>query len=149
MVSVSAPPHSSGINMPQQPSSPSFFSWSIGNFSARSYSRRMGRISVSMNWRTVSRMRIWSLLSEKSIERCRSDASTERRAKAAAKKAGLASRRAKRDLSAPGRLRRFAPYDGGRADFRGRQLFVVGFLLFLGVFQAVANFGFFAGFHFD
>src|SRR5580692_8345366 len=53
--------------MPQQPSSPSFLSWSAGNFSACSYSRRMGRISVSMNWRTVSRMRIWSLLSEKSI----------------------------------------------------------------------------------
>ncbi len=57
--------------MPQQPSSPSFLSWSAGNFSARSYSRRMGRISVSMNWRTVSRMRIWSLLSEKSMEKCK------------------------------------------------------------------------------
>jgi len=30
----------------------------------------------------VSRMRIWSLLSEKSIEKCTSDASTLRRAKA-------------------------------------------------------------------
>jgi hypothetical protein len=29
----------------------------------------MGRISVSMNWRTVSRIRSWSLLSEKSMEK--------------------------------------------------------------------------------
>src|ERR1700733_3843055 len=69
--------------MPQQPSSPSFLSCAEGNFSARSYSRTMGRISVSMNWRTVSRMRIWSLLSEKSIARCRKDASTVRSSKAA------------------------------------------------------------------
>src|ERR1700733_9372138 len=69
--------------MPQQPSSPSFLSCSEGNFSARSYSRRMGRISVSINWRTVSRMRIWSLLSEKSIARRRKDASTVRSSKAA------------------------------------------------------------------
>ena len=50
---------------------------------------------------------------------------------------------------AEGSLRRFAPQDDGRADFRGRRLLDVVFLLEFGGFQAFAYFGFFAGFYFD
>src|SRR6266849_9989531 len=51
--------------MPQQPNSPSLRSSAAGYSS----SRITGRTSVSMNCRTVSRIRRWSSLREKSIAR--------------------------------------------------------------------------------
>src|SRR5690348_4176079 len=75
-MSIPAPPHSSGMSIPQQPISPSFLSSASGNFSSRSYARSTGRISVSMNCRTLSRRRICSELREKSIGRRKRDANT-------------------------------------------------------------------------
>jgi hypothetical protein len=56
---------------------------------------------------------------------------------------------AERSLPAEGRLRRFAPQDDGRAAFQRRRLLDIVFLLEFGGFQALAYFGFFAGFYFD
>src|SRR3989441_12814018 len=67
IVSIAAPPHSSGTIIPQQPISASLASSAVANFSSRSRWRTVGRTSASMNWRTVSRMSFWWSLSEKSI----------------------------------------------------------------------------------
>src|SRR5208283_362945 len=67
MVSRPGPPHSSGINMPQQPRAPSFWMTSSGKWSVRSQSLTWGRTSVFMKSRTVSRMRSWWSEREKSM----------------------------------------------------------------------------------
>src|SRR5215471_11964925 len=72
-----AAPHSSGVNMPQQPISPSFCSRPNGNFSSRSSSLTSGRTSVSINWRTVSRISLcWSESEKSIIDQTSTDAST-------------------------------------------------------------------------
>jgi|GEM_PF-5426464 hypothetical protein len=56
---------------------------------------------------------------------------------------------AERSPPAEGKLRRFAPQDDGRAAFQRRRLLDIVFLLEFGGFQALAYFGFFAGFYLD
>src|SRR6266852_5997174 len=68
MVSRPAPPHCSGVVMPQQPSSAIFLTSSVGKRPARSRWRTPGRTSFSMNWRTVSRISFCWSLSEKSMQ---------------------------------------------------------------------------------
>ena len=59
--------HSSGMSMPQQPSSPSLRMASRGKWSVRSQALTWGRTSVFMKSRTVSRIRSWSSVREKSM----------------------------------------------------------------------------------
>ena len=67
MVSSPGPPHSSGIIMPQQPSSAIFLISAEGKLFFAVALLHGGANFGSMNWRTVSRISFWWSLREKSI----------------------------------------------------------------------------------